>query len=132
MPLAVLLLNSAARDGDQWYINQNQFFRQIRNFEFDLRDMPLKTDDADQALVPTGLHWQVAQATSLQNLKFTMPTGKGITHVGIFTENGSGGFVSGMPSPKWRVSRTNMVHRSSTESHQDFYISRLRLINTIT
>lgn len=83
------------RNGSQWYINQNQFFRQIRNFEFDLRDMPLKTDDEGQPLVPTGIHWQVSQATSLQNLKFTMPTGKNASHVGIFTENGSGGFVSG-------------------------------------
>lgn len=55
--------------------------------------MPLKTDDAGQPLVPTGIHWQLAQATSLQNLKFTMPKGKDITHVGIFTENSSGGFV---------------------------------------
>ena len=42
------------------------------------------------------LQWQVAQACTLQNLLFKMPTdknGKG-THVGIFMENGSGGFVS--------------------------------------
>ena len=83
------------RNGAQWYINQNQFFRQIRNFEFDLRDMPLQTDDAGQPLAPTGIHWQVSQATSLQNLKFVMPRGNNVTHVGIFTENGSGGFVSG-------------------------------------
>lgn len=57
--------------------------------------MPLKTDDSGQPLVPTGIHWQVAQATSLQNLKFTMPVGGTGTHVGIFMENGSGGFVSG-------------------------------------
>jgi len=66
---------------------------------FDLREMPLKTDEHDQPLVPTGIHWQVSQATTLQNLKFLMPTdvgGKQATHHGIFTENGSGGFVSGM------------------------------------
>ncbi|KAK3377416.1 hypothetical protein B0T24DRAFT_593021 [Lasiosphaeria ovina] len=62
----------------------NQFFRHIRNFEFNLKDMPLKTDDAGQSL-----------ATTLQNLKFTMPKGKDVTHVGIFKENGSGGFISG-------------------------------------
>ncbi|KAK1832080.1 pectate lyase superfamily protein-domain-containing protein [Podospora conica] len=93
MPVWLLLI-PAARSGDQWYISENQFFRQIRNFEFDLRDMPFKTDDAGQPLAPTGLHWQASQATSLQNLKFTMPVGQGTTHVGIFTENGSGGFVS--------------------------------------
>ncbi|KAK4213855.1 glucan-beta-glucosidase [Rhypophila decipiens] len=80
--------------GKQWYINQNQFFRQIRNFRFDLRDMPDSTADNDQPLVPTGIHWQVSQATSLQNLVFDMPKDGTTTAVGIFTENGSGGFVS--------------------------------------
>ncbi|KAK1963446.1 pectin lyase-like protein, partial [Colletotrichum sublineola] len=84
-------------NGQNWYINQNQFFRQIRNFIFDLTEMPAATDDNDQPLVPTGLHWQVSQACSLQNLVFNMPkaTDDGnVTHVGIFMENGSGGFVS--------------------------------------
>ncbi|KAH9238229.1 glycoside hydrolase family 55 protein [Colletotrichum gloeosporioides 23] len=80
--------------GQQWYINQNQFFRQIRNFRFDLTDMPDSTAENDQDLVPTGIHWQVSQATSLQNLVFDMPTTSSTTAVGIFTENGSGGFVS--------------------------------------
>ncbi len=80
--------------GQQWYINQNQFFRQIRNFRFDLTEMPESTAENDQPLVPTGIHWQVSQATSLQNLVFDMPTTGTTTAVGIFTENGSGGFVS--------------------------------------
>ncbi|KAF9873206.1 putative glucan -beta-glucosidase protein [Colletotrichum karsti] len=80
--------------GSQWYINQNQFFRQIRNFRFDLTEMPESTAENDQDLVPTGIHWQVSQATSLQNLVFDMPTTSTTTAVGIFTENGSGGFVS--------------------------------------
>lgn len=82
--------------GAQWYVNQNQFFRQIRNFRFDLSDMPNATDINDQPLVPTGIHWQVAQATSLQNLYFDMPSGPYVTAVGIFSENGSGGFVSNL------------------------------------
>lgn len=84
-------------NGVNWYTNQNQFFRQIRNFIFDLNDMPLATDDDGQPLVPTGIHWQVSQACSLQNLVFNMPTATDsnkATHVGIFMENGSGGFVS--------------------------------------
>lgn len=84
-------------NGQNWYINQNQFFRQIRNFIFDLTDMPSSTDDNDQPLVPTGIHWQVSQACSLQNLVFNMPEASddgSVTHVGIFMENGSGGFVS--------------------------------------
>lgn len=66
-------------------MNQNQFFRQIRNFIFDLYDMPEATDVNDQSLVPTGIHWQVAQATSLQNLVFLMPSTDTTTAVGIFT-----------------------------------------------
>lgn len=42
---------------------------------------------------PIGIHWQIAQATSLQNIKITMPEGNDVSHVGIDTENGSGGFV---------------------------------------
>lgn len=79
------------------YLNQNQFFRQIRNLKFDLREMPPSTADNDQPLVPAGIHWQVSQACSLQNLLFQMPDAKDnekATHVGIFMENGSGGFVS--------------------------------------
>ncbi|KAI1773231.1 pectin lyase-like protein [Hypoxylon cercidicola] len=83
--------------GAEWFVNQNQFFRHIRNFVFDLTQMPMATDDNDQPLVPTGIHWQVAQATTLQNLVFNMPQATSddeVTAVGIFTENGSGGFVS--------------------------------------
>nr|CDP24152.1 Putative Glycoside Hydrolase Family 55 [Podospora anserina S mat+] len=83
--------------GQNWYINQNQFFRQIRNFIFDLTEMPISTADNDQPLVPTGIHWQVSQATSLENLVFNMPKAtddETTTAVGIFTENGSGGFVA--------------------------------------
>lgn len=59
--------------------------------------MPISTADNDQPLVPTGIHWQVSQATSLENLVFNMPKAtddETTTAVGIFTENGSGGFVA--------------------------------------
>ncbi|KAK3317422.1 pectin lyase fold/virulence factor [Cercophora scortea] len=102
--------------GSQWYINQNQFFRQIRNFVFDLTDMPLSTAENDQPLVPTGIHWQVAQATSLQNLVFNMPKSSSTTAVGIFTENGSGGFVSDLTfnggSIGWRVGSQQFTARN--------------------
>jgi hypothetical protein len=84
-------------NGSEWYVNQNQFYRQIRNFIFDLTVMPSSNQEGDQTYVPTGIHWQVAQSTSLQNLHFNMPlsTAAGATTaVGIFTENGSGGFMS--------------------------------------
>jgi len=60
---------------------------------FDLTEMGTVNIDGDQNYVPTGLHWQVAQGTKLQNLHFEMPF-SATTAVGIFTDNGSGGFVS--------------------------------------
>ncbi|KAK4173806.1 Exo-beta-1,3-glucanase [Triangularia setosa] len=81
------------------YISQNQFFQQIRNLVFDLSSMPAVTDENGQPLVLMGIHWQVSQACTLQNLLFCMPIsedlwGKSPTHVGIFPENGSGGIAS--------------------------------------
>ncbi|KAL1641801.1 hypothetical protein SLS58_005841 [Diplodia intermedia] len=74
-------------DGSNWYTNQNNFFRQIRNFVIDLTAMPESSG--------AGIHWQVAQATSLQNIRFEMlpksPTNK---QQGIFMDNGSGGFMT--------------------------------------
>ncbi len=74
--------------GAQWYTNQNNFFRQIRNFVVDITSMPIS--------VGAGIHWQVAQATSLQNIRFEMVKGGGSANKqqGIFMDNGSGGFMS--------------------------------------
>jgi hypothetical protein len=58
-----------------WYINQNQFFRQIRNFRFDLTQIARHNYDNGQEYTPTGIHWQVSQAASLQYLDFIMPVG---------------------------------------------------------
>src|SRR3569833_881448 len=68
--------------------NQNNFFRQVRNFVIDLTQMP--------ASKGAGIHWQVAQATSLQNIVFNMRTDAGAANkqIGIFMDNGSGGFMS--------------------------------------
>ncbi|KAL2885192.1 Glucan 1,3-beta-glucosidase [Ceratocystis lukuohia] len=43
-----------------------------------------------------GIHWQVAQATSLQNIEFNMRTdgGEENKQQGIFMDNGSGGFMT--------------------------------------
>lgn len=41
-----------------------------------------------------GLHWQVAQATSLLNVNIFASTSSTTTQIGIFTENGSSGFMS--------------------------------------
>lgn len=69
--------------GISYWTNQNNFFRQVRNFVFDF------TDSADTAVA---IHWQVAQATSLQNIEFKMKEGS--NQQGIFMDNGSGGFFS--------------------------------------
>lgn len=75
-------------DGSNWYTNQNNFFRSIRNFVIDLTDMPKGSG--------AGIHWQVGQATSLQNIRFEMVKGGGSANQqqGIFMDNGSGGFMS--------------------------------------
>ncbi|KAF7311919.1 Glycoside hydrolase family 55 protein [Mycena indigotica] len=73
--------------GVNWWTNQNNFFRSIRNFVIDVTAMP---PDA----YGTGIHWQVGQATSLNNIDFKMSSASGTRHQGIFMENGSGGFMS--------------------------------------
>ncbi|CAL1705010.1 unnamed protein product [Somion occarium] len=73
-------------NGEQWFVNQNNFFRSVRNFVIDLRQMPASAS-------ATGLHWQVSQATSLMNVRVEMSTAAGNNHQGIFMENGSGGFM---------------------------------------
>lgn len=62
--MAVIDANPYANGGNNWFTNQNNFFRQIRNFKIDVRAQPLSSG--------TGIHWQVAQATSLQNIEFFM------------------------------------------------------------
>jgi len=89
--------------------------------------MPLKTDEHDQPLVPTGIHWQVSQACSLQNLVFNMPQatsgGDKVTHVGIFMENGSGGFVSDLTfnggNIGWRAGEYHSYNHFGRGLHTD-------------
>jgi hypothetical protein len=50
-------------------------FRSVRNFVIDLRGMPASSN-------ATGLHWQVAQATSLINVVVEMSTVSGNNHQG--------------------------------------------------
>lgn len=81
--------------GLTWWDNQNNFYRQIRNFKFDLTKGPNTA---------VAIHWQVAQATSMQNIEITMKPGRrqdgsgqqdtGNKQVGINMENGSGGWFS--------------------------------------
>ena len=56
-------------------VNQNNFFRSVRNFVIDLTRMPASAS-------ATGLHWQVSQATSLMNIVVDMSTAAGNNHQG--------------------------------------------------
>ena len=49
----------------EYYLNTNNFLRSIRNFIIDIRA-------TNQAAQVCGIHWQVAQATSLENIYFYM------------------------------------------------------------
>ncbi|KAF2678079.1 glycoside hydrolase family 55 protein [Lentithecium fluviatile CBS 122367] len=72
-------------NGANWYTNQNNFYRQIRNMRIDIKD----------AKATSGVHWQVSQATSIQNVVFDMAEGDaGKDQKGIFQDNGSGGFMT--------------------------------------
>ncbi|KAF9472908.1 glucan 1,3-beta-glucosidase [Pholiota conissans] len=73
--------------GAQYFQATNNFHRSIRNFVIDTRLVPPEKSQG------TGIHWQVAQATSLMNIVFEMSTAPNTAHQGIWMENGSGGFM---------------------------------------
>lgn len=79
--MAVLDSNPYDDQGNNFWVNQNNFFRQVRNFVIDLTAMP-ETAGA-------GIHWQVSQATSLQNIHFKMIASANTKQIGIFQDNGS-------------------------------------------
>ncbi|KAK4661295.1 uncharacterized protein QC763_703600 [Podospora pseudopauciseta] len=85
--MAVIDADPYENDGRNWWTNQNNFFRQVRNFVIDIKDMPFDKG--------AGIHWQVAQATSLHNIVFNMREDGGSANkqLGIFMDNGSGGFM---------------------------------------
>ena len=65
----------------------NNFYKEIRDLTI---DMTAATGNANMA----GIHWPTAQACQLQNLKIKMTTVSTTQQVGIFIEEGSGGFMS--------------------------------------
>ncbi|KAF8203427.1 exo-beta-1,3-glucanase [Mycena galopus ATCC 62051] len=71
----------------QFYDNTNNFFRSVRNFIIDLTQVPAASSAG------TGIHWQVAQATSLMNIVINMSADPTTAHQGLVMENGSGGFM---------------------------------------
>ncbi|KAL3464344.1 pectate lyase superfamily protein-domain-containing protein [Aspergillus heterothallicus] len=69
----------------EYYVNTARFYSQIRNLRIDI------TSTQSNAYV-CAIHYQVAQATSLQDVELIATTGT--TQQGIFSENGSGGMMS--------------------------------------
>ncbi|KAG8162100.1 hypothetical protein KVR01_007865 [Diaporthe batatas] len=69
----------------QYYVNTANFYRQIRNIRIDITQTRPTQGVAC-------LHYQVAQATSLQDVELIAT--KGTKQRGIFAENGSGGAIS--------------------------------------
>jgi hypothetical protein len=70
---------------EEYYINTANFYRQIRNIIIDIRKV------SAGALV-TCIHYQVAQATSTQNVQLIAQAGT--DQIGMFAENGSGGSLT--------------------------------------
>lgn len=56
-----------------------QFFRSVRNFILDTRQVP-------PDVKATGLHWQVSQATSLINVRVEMSREPGNVHQGFVSQ----------------------------------------------
>jgi len=73
--IALIDSDPYANGGANWYTNQNNFFRQVRNFIIDITAMPVGSG--------AGIHWQVAQATSLQNIVFNMRTDGGTANAQV-------------------------------------------------
>ncbi|KAK3505264.1 pectate lyase superfamily protein-domain-containing protein [Neurospora crassa] len=69
----------------QYYVNTANFYRQIRNIVIDIQKVTSGT-------LVTCLHYQVAQATSLQNVELRAAPGS--SQIGLYAENGSGGGIS--------------------------------------
>ncbi|KAL6229037.1 pectate lyase superfamily protein-domain-containing protein [Aspergillus navahoensis] len=88
--LGVITSDPYVGDNAQWYLNQNNFLRSIKNLKIDIRP-------TDPFAYICAIHWQVAQGTSLENIEFYMLYNSdvpGNTQQGIYMENGSGGFLA--------------------------------------
>ncbi|PSR72174.1 hypothetical protein PHLCEN_2v11966 [Hermanssonia centrifuga] len=113
----IALIDADPYLGDNWqyYTNQNNFFRSVRNFVIDLRQVSGSA---------TGIHWQVSQATSLMNIVFQMSTAAGNQHQGIFMENGSGGFLGDLV--------INGGNIGATFGNQQFTVRNVTFNNPVT
>ncbi|TPX15415.1 uncharacterized protein E0L32_004395 [Thyridium curvatum] len=74
-------------NGGPAWLATNVFWRQVRNFVFDLTEL----GDPSQAIA--GIHWTTSQATSLQNIVFKLSTAPGNKQIGVAINEGSGGYL---------------------------------------
>ncbi|OGM39526.1 hypothetical protein ABOM_012090 [Aspergillus bombycis] len=87
--LGVITSDVYVGDQEEWYINTNNFLRNVRNFKIDITR-------TDPMAYVCAIHWQVAQGTTLENIEFYMAQDQETTQQGIYMENGSGGFMSNL------------------------------------
>ncbi|KAH1335252.1 hypothetical protein KXX14_008588 [Aspergillus fumigatus] len=112
--LGVITSDVYVADGEQWYVNQNNFLRSIRNFKIDIRL-------TDPSAYICAIHWQVAQGTSLENIEFYMLYNTdvpGNTQQGIYIENSSSGFLADL-------TRMILMHGRAYFGNQQFTTSQL-------
>lgn len=102
-------------DGNPYYtenlnwVSVNNFYRQIRNLVID-------TTNVAPGTACTGIHWPTSQATSLQNVKFNMPTASGVVHVGLFIGKSIVGILHfGEPSPSSSLQSLTICNEQSPE-----------------
>ncbi|KAK1750487.1 pectate lyase superfamily protein-domain-containing protein [Echria macrotheca] len=101
----------------EYYINTANFHRQIRNFVID-------TTQTTRPKAMAALHYQVAQATSLQNIVFKLSSDAGTEQIAIYAENGSGGFMSDLSFIAGKIGIWG--------GNQQFTAQRLSFINVRT
>ncbi|KAJ6070768.1 CAZyme family GH55 [Penicillium canescens] len=133
--LGVITSDVYVGDQEQWYLNKNNFLRNVRNFKMDITR-------TDPGAYVCAIHWQVAQGTTLENIEFYMSQADGNTQQGIYMENGSGGFMSnltfvggnfGYISLKQSMSKADLFSNDSAYlGNQQFTTSQLVFVNCKT
>ncbi|EKJ74240.1 hypothetical protein FPSE_05537 [Fusarium pseudograminearum CS3096] len=117
--LGVITSNVYTGETSEWYLNQNNFLRSVRNFIIDVRPTPASAQVC-------GIHWQVAQGTSLENIHFYMTKFKDdpkTTQQGIYMENGSGGFLSDLYFVGGKFGQVHWIYLDTTKSMTNHLIN---------
>ncbi|KAH8672181.1 LysM domain protein [Ilyonectria robusta] len=118
--LGVFTSNKYIADNVGWYLNTANFLRSIKNFKIDIR----LTDPCAHVCA---IHWQVGQASSLENIEFYMQYNSDVPHStqqGIYMENGSGGFLADLTFVGGNV--------GAYFGNQQFTTSHLMFVNSKT